>query len=107
MDEITRSKLDSAVVGSRIWFEGESKPYKVRARSERFIICTKPFNPKKTVLYTVIDLSENVRGPDNIILGLGYETDEQISKRLDELVSGEIEVSHRRRVELDVSMVSV
>lgn len=107
MDKVTRSKLDSAVVGSRVWFEGEARPYRVRARNERYLICTKPFNPKRTVLYCIIDLEEEIRGPDNMVFGMGYETDADNIERLEELASGEIEVSYRRRVPLDVSMVSV
>lgn len=41
--------------GQKIWFEGEKRPYTVRACDERFAICTKPFNLRKTVLYTIID----------------------------------------------------
>lgn len=31
-------------VGDKISIPGEKKPYTVRARDERYIICTKPFN---------------------------------------------------------------
>lgn len=107
MDKVTRGKLDSAVVGSRIWFNGEVNPYRVRARNARYIICTKPFNPKHTVLYTIIDLQTDMRGPDNSVFFMGYETDEQIEANMRELEGGRLEVSHRRAVPLDVAMVSV
>lgn len=107
MDKVTRGKLDSAVVGSRIWFNGETNPYRVRARNERYIICTKPFNPKRTVLYTIIDLQTDMRGPDNNVFCMGYETDEQVEANMQELERGQLEVSRRRAVPLDVLMVSV
>lgn len=31
-------------VGDKVYFPNEKKPYRVRARDERFIICTKPIN---------------------------------------------------------------
>lgn len=85
-------------VDDKIFVSGEKKPYKVRARDDRYIIATKPFNPKKTVLYFIIDLVRGVRGPDNMIFCFGYETDEHIKERLKELQVGETEVSYRRSV---------
>ena len=87
--------------GDRIRIIGEKRPYTVRCRNERYLICTKPFNPKHTVLYFIADLVENVRGTDNMVFCFGYETDEQCRERLQELVNGEIEVSHRNRVPLE------
>ena len=87
--------------GDRIRIIGEKRPYTVRCRNERYLICTKPFNPKHTVLYFIADLVENVRGPDDMVFCCGYETDEQCRERLQELSNGEIEVSHRNRVPLE------
>ena len=83
-------------IGDKIKVPGERNRYTIRAFSKRFIIMTKPFNPKHTYLYSVIDLERKVRGPDNLIFGhrLSYETDaEEILK---EFESEETEVSHRR-----------
>lgn len=98
--------LATAHVGNRVWFAGEKRPYKIRARNERYLICTKPFNPKKTVIYSIIDLDEKVRGPDNLIFCMGYETEDQIAENMRMLADGEIEVSHRRRIDLDVVRVA-
>jgi len=46
------SELENASVGTKIWFAGEKHPYKVRARNERYLICTKPFNLRHAVLRT-------------------------------------------------------
>lgn len=92
-------------VGDRLYVPNEVKPYTVRARDERYIIATKPFNLKHTVLYFIIDLVKDVRGPDNMIFCFGYETDKAISERLQELNNGEIEVSKRHGVK--TAMVEV
>lgn len=89
-------------VGDRVWIPGEVHPYKVRCRGNRYIICTKPMNVKKTVLYFILDLEDWVRGPDNMIFCSGYESDEDCAERLKELEAGEIEVSHRNRVRIDI-----
>lgn len=93
-----------ASVGDKAFVPGEKRPYKVRARDDRYIICTKPFNPKHTVQYFIIDLERKMRGPDNMIFCSGYETDEDCEERLKELQDGEIEVSMRRGIPLDIEI---
>lgn len=78
-------QLRDVPIGAFITFAKEKRPYRVRARSGRFIVCTKPFNPKKTVLYTIIDLVENVRGPENLIFGMGAESDQDCWDMVDRL----------------------
>lgn len=57
-------------VGDKIYFAEEKKPYTIRACDERFLICTKPYNFKpKTVIYTIVDLKEGIRGTDNYSIG--------------------------------------
>ncbi len=82
----------------------EKNPYRVRARDDRYIICTKPFNPQHTVLYFIVDLLERWRAPDNMIFCNGYESDEDCQERLAELQSGEIELSRRRGIPLDIEI---
>ena len=48
-------------VGSRIRFKGEKHFWKVRARDERFLICTWRH------FYTICDLQECIRGKDNYV----------------------------------------
>jgi hypothetical protein len=97
--------LSALKVDDRIRFDGERQAYTVQARSDNFIICTKPFNPQRTVIYSIIDIARNIRGPDNMVFSNGYETREQCEARLAELVAGEIEVSWRRRATLEVNEV--
>ena len=91
-------------VGDRIYVPSEKRPYRVRCRDERYIICTKPYNPKHTVMYFIVDLVERLRGPDNMVFCSGYETDEQCHERLMELQRGEISVSQRRSILLDIDI---
>lgn len=89
-------------VGTKIWFDSERQGYTVRTSNAVFVILTKPFNIDKTVLYTIIDWELGIRGPSNLIFNIGAETDEQCLELLDMLTSGEIEVSSRRCVELNI-----
>lgn len=88
--------------GQKIYFAFEKRPYTVKACNERFAVCTKPYNLKKTVFYTIIDLDRNVRGTENLIFCMGYETDELCAEGLERLAKGESEVSHRNKVPIDI-----
>ena len=94
-------------IGDKIKFKSEKQKYTVQAKSDRYIICTKPFNLKQTVLYTIIDLTRLVRGPNNSVFNpYDYAVQEDIYECLNNLdyhVNG-IEVSHRRCVKLDVEV---
>ena len=85
-------------VGDPVFIPNEVNPYRVKCRDERYIICTKPFNLKHTVMYFIIDLERKLRGPDDRVFCMGYETQEQCDERLKELQTGQIEVSWRRSV---------
>lgn len=92
-------------VGDKIKFKSEKQKYTIKAKSERFLICTKPFNLKKTCLYTIIDLDRLVRGTNNMVFNpYDYMVQEDIDECLNDLESGEIEVSHRNCVTLDVEI---
>ncbi|SLH38449.1 hypothetical protein [Mycobacteroides abscessus] len=58
----------------RIKFVGEKQSYTVQAVSQdgRYVVCTRPFNLRRTVYYTVMDLQQGIRGTDDYG-GLGYE----------------------------------
>ena len=90
--------------GDKICIPDQKRPFRVRCRDNRYIICTKPFNLQHTVLYFIIDLKEKLRGPDNMIFCFGYESDEDCMDRLRELQEGKIEISRRRSVPLDIDV---
>ena len=114
-------------VGDKIWFAEEKKPYTVRACDERFLVCTKPYNLRpKTVIYTIVDLEEGIRGTDNYSIGpydYYYTKDcEGLLLELQQWANGiktEIEegqeyvieplygtqISHRNRIELNIVKV--
>ena len=94
------NKWKNLKVGDPVWINGEKRPYRVRSRNDRYIICTKPYNPKRTVMYFVVDLDLEIRGPDNLVFCMGYETQEQCDSMLDMLSSGKAEVSRRRCVKI-------
>jgi hypothetical protein len=91
--------------GAKVRFVGEKQAYTVICTSNRYTICTKPFNPQHTVLYTIIDWQEQVRGPEDLIFGMGAETKEQCLEMLVRLTDGHpgrSEVSSRRNVWLNI-----
>lgn len=117
-------------VGSKVKFAEEKQRYTVQASDDRFAVCTRPFNLWKTVLYSIIDFKEGVRGPENLVFGMGAETQEQCEdmierlngrheksylKALSEATPEEkvncwiepttTEVSHRNRIPLDIEKV--
>jgi hypothetical protein len=92
--------------GYKVKFKGEKQRYTVRCASKRYAICTKPFNAQKTVLYTIIDQWRNVRGPENLVFGMGAETDEECYEILIRLLDGESEVSYRHDLRLDIEIVT-
>jgi len=89
-------------VGAKIWFRGEKQGYTVKASNVAFCVLTKPFNAKKTVLYTIIDWESHIRGAENLIFGMGAETTEQCEEMLERLTTGESEVSGRNYCDLDI-----
>jgi hypothetical protein len=92
--------------GLKIWFKCEKRPYTIMACDERFIICSKPFNPKKTFLYVIVDLKEEIRGADNYRCKFDYANIYECEEALKELNSGELEISHRNRIPLDLFKVT-
>ena len=93
--------------GDRIWLDDEKKPYKIRACDKRYLICTKPFNPQHTVLYTIIDLEEEVRSTENLVFCMGFETDEDCEEALQRLndTVNPSELSRRHKVALRIVRV--
>lgn len=71
------------MVGDKVKLADTVQKWTVRGvtKAGRFAILTKPFNLRRTVLYSVIDFDRGVRGRDNFY-GLGYETDEQVADAL-------------------------
>ena len=81
----------------------------VQTAGDRYVIMTRqaPFKPKGDYLYTIIDNETGMRGPCNLI-GNGwdvsqYKTPEAGWRGLHvQLLAGDIELSHRQQVTLDL-----
>lgn len=99
--------IGNAKVGDRVKFKDGGRAYTIQARNERFLVCTKPFNPKRTVLYTIIDLEKQIRGPENLVFGMGAETRQQCEEMIARLSAKDMasEVSYRRKVPLSIERV--
>ncbi|TXG97724.1 MAG: hypothetical protein E6R08_06290 [Nevskiaceae bacterium] len=99
----------SFIPGSRIWFKGEHMPYTVQARSANFLVCTKPFAPRHTVIYTIVDIAQMIRGTENLVFGGGFETRELCEEAIERLTRPAAEfptkVSYRNRVKLEVTKI--
>lgn len=100
-------RKESFYKGARIWFYEEVKPYKVQACDDRYLICTKPFNIKKTVHYTIIDLEKKQRSSENMLFCMGFETVKDCESALKRLQSGESELSSRNRIQMNINRVEL
>lgn len=89
-------------VGTKIRMDGERQRYIVQAANDRFAIMTKPFNARRTYLYTITDLERGVRGPCNLIFGLPCDVNSLsgASEALAMIERGEMEVTHRHDKDL-------
>jgi len=104
-------------VGDKIKFAEHKRPFTIKACNDRWLICTKPFNPKKTFIYTIVDLLNNLRGPDNYYCKFDYDNIEQANLALIELdtpisedsysrapyTQHELEISGKRRIALNIT----
>ncbi|AWK76307.1 hypothetical protein CBI38_33180 (plasmid) [Rhodococcus oxybenzonivorans] len=92
--------------GGRIRFGLEHRrPYTVRARSEHFVVCTRPrdFATTGEFVYTVIDRRNGIRGPINVIeLQVDVSTAGRCRDLVENLEAGRWEINHRNRVQLDI-----
>jgi len=92
----------------KIYFAGERIGYTIKACNERYLICTKPYNPKRTVLYTIVDLKEEIRGTNNLVFNMyDYAKQSDIDQCLKDLISGEsdfdgLKITRRNRVPLQI-----
>jgi hypothetical protein len=91
-------------VGDRVWLATHKRAWTVRARDERYVVLTQPFNPKRTVTYTVIDLDLGIRGTSDC-WGSGFESDEDVAHSMELFADGTAEISRRNNVTLDLVRV--
>lgn len=88
-------------IGQQIWFwDDDAQPYIIQAAGPRFLVCTFPH--EDTVMYTIVDLVNYVRGTENLIFGAGAETPQLCAEMQDRLETGETEISRRNVVLLQI-----
>jgi hypothetical protein len=106
IEDESYTSIEKYRIGEKIKFAEEKQRYTVQACNKRFLICTKPYNPKHTVFYTIVDLQKNIRGCDNQVFHNGYETKEDCERALKRLVSTNdedvFEISYRNRIPLKI-----
>lgn len=62
-----------AIPGAKITWKGQKKRFEVIARNDNFIIITRPYNPKKTYEYSILDLEYMECSKDNSVFGPKYD----------------------------------
>ena len=70
-------------VGDKIKFKKEKQRYTISACDDRFIIAWKPFNPRRTFMYTIIDLKENERSSDNYYCAFDYTNEKEAQEAIE------------------------
>lgn len=97
--------------GDRLKFDGDHRWWTVRAVSAHFAALTRQaeFRPAGVRCYTVLDWRNGVRGPCNLIgqgYGDGSYTEPECAEMLARFESGDLEVSQRNWVPIEVTAAS-
>lgn len=96
-------KHHNLITGASVFFHGEKQPFKIKARTSRYAICTKPFNLQRTVTYCIIDFEDNKRAPNDLVLSnYDYKSKEDIDRCMIDLIEGKVFLSRRNGMDLDV-----
>lgn len=74
-----------AIPEARIGWKGQKKTFKVIARNDNFIIIVRPYNPKKTFEYSILDLEYMECNHDNYYTKYDYSNKEECEEALKEL----------------------
>lgn len=125
------SKIESGIELHKemlIFFIGEKLPMTVKVFNDDFAICTRKFNYrqdfnlmqygvemgafssikeahksyKDEIVYSILDLKNGKRAPDNYGGKFDYKSQEEIDECLAELMSGETELSRRHGTNLRI-----
>jgi len=93
-------RLYHVQVGDKVHLFSEKNPYKVMARSDRYIIFSKPCFGKS--LYTIMDFEEQWMGPDDRIFSCyDYRDLKECEEAIKALENKEMGVSQRRGISFD------
>jgi len=93
-------------VNDKVYFKSEKASYTVKAFDGRYAICTKPYNFKRTVMYTIVDFKEDIRSTNDLVFNIyDYKVQDDINKCLRDIKSGELKLSKRNSVKNDIVKV--
>ena len=100
--------------GTQITFALEPEdPYTVRCANERYAILTRPFTARdieafglhpvdcedwmgRHMIYSIVDAEQKIRGKNHFVFNrYGYESDAGCQQCLEDMISGECEISRR------------
>lgn len=97
------NKQDDLKVGDKVYFLSQTSPMTLKARSQRYLILTEPFYRNKTVYYSIVDLDNQWKAPnDRIVNPYNYEEQADIDECLHDLILGKVELSKKRGVKLNI-----
>lgn len=97
-------------IGQKVFFKEEKAGYTVKAVSERYAILTKPY--KSTVIYTILDLKEKIRGTNNLVFNIyDYKKQEDIDKCMEDLNRDILDadaarLSTRNHIPIKITMIT-
>lgn len=119
-------------VNDTVIFANDSLPYKVKLGNKDFAICTRKISKrndsdliwnrvnngayftfteaynalKETIVYTIADFRNNARGSHNLVFNdTDFNDDKDLLELMSKLISGEIELSNRNKIALNISKV--
>lgn len=87
-------------VGSKFKFKEDRLWFTVQAFDSRYVVCTS--ETKLGLFHTILDLDKCIRGDDNMVFHSGYDTVELCKARLSEFITGDLEISHRNWLQLNI-----
>lgn len=74
-----------AIPGAKLGWKGQKKKFKVIARNDNFIIIARPYNPKRTFEYSILDLEYMECNHDNYYCKYDYSDEKECIKAIKEL----------------------
>lgn len=93
-------------IGDKLYFSTDKRPYAVKAADDRYVIATKPFNARKTVLYTILDFEGQWRGPNDWVFNpYDYSVQSDIDQCLADLQKDEAHLSRRHGLRLVIERI--
>lgn len=85
----------------------ERVAYKCMVRDERYVILSKPFNAKKTFIYSIFDLEEMICGGDDRWCAYKYDDKDECEKALADLQNDILHISYRNRAKIEDCVAEV